>query len=114
MQLIYAFTVCPNPACKQYTLRVGVHSARQVQTASAYTSDTFKRSEGPVAKAWRLVPPSFAQVWPEYVPAPIRSDYEEACAIRDPSPKASATLARRCLQGMIRDFHADTVKDLTE
>jgi hypothetical protein len=31
-------------------------------------------------------------------------DYEEACAILTASPKASATLARRCLQGMIRDF----------
>ena len=34
----------------------------------------------------------------------IREDYEEACLIQDRSPKASATLARRCLQGMIRDF----------
>ncbi len=34
----------------------------------------------------------------------MTTDYYEACAIRDRSPKASATLARRCLQGMIRDF----------
>ncbi|MGA2896385.1 MAG: DUF4145 domain-containing protein [Acidobacteriaceae bacterium] len=33
------------------------------------------------------------------------SDYTEACLIAEKSPKASATLARRCLQGMIRDFH---------
>jgi hypothetical protein len=33
------------------------------------------------------------------------SDYTEACLIVEKSPKASATLARRCLQGMIRDFH---------
>src|SRR5206468_12920778 len=31
-------------------------------------------------------------------------DYKEACLIASLSPKASATLARRCLQGMIRDF----------
>ena len=31
-------------------------------------------------------------------------DYTEACRIRDLSPKASATLSRRCIQGMIRDF----------
>jgi Domain of unknown function (DUF4145) len=31
-------------------------------------------------------------------------DYIEASRIRDLSPKASATLARRCIQGMIRDF----------
>ena len=38
------------------------------------------------------------------IPAPILQDYGEACLIRDLSPKASATLTRRCLQGMIRDF----------
>jgi hypothetical protein len=31
-------------------------------------------------------------------------DYHEACLIRDLSPKAAATLIRRCLQGMIREF----------
>ncbi len=41
---------------------------------------------------------------PDYLPQPIRNDYEEACLIRDLSPKASATLSRRALQGMIRDF----------
>ena len=42
--------------------------------------------------------------FPEYIPFAIRSDYEEACAIVSLSPKAAATLARRCLQGMIHDF----------
>jgi hypothetical protein len=41
---------------------------------------------------------------PEYIPVAIREDYEEACLIRSLSPKASATLSRRCLQGIIRDF----------
>jgi len=53
---------------------------------------------------WQLLPESEARVLPDYVPVPIRQDYYEACRIRDLSPKASATLARRCLQGMIRDF----------
>jgi hypothetical protein len=43
-------------------------------------------------------------VFPEYVPAVIRQDYEEACLIVSLSPKASATLSRRCLQGIVRDF----------
>jgi hypothetical protein len=38
------------------------------------------------------------------VPQAIREDYGEACLIRDLSPKASATLSRRCLQGILRDF----------
>ena len=41
---------------------------------------------------------------PDYIPAAIRQDYLEAVKIVGLSPKASATLARRCLQGMIHDF----------
>lgn len=49
-------------------------------------------------------PNSMAKQFPEYIPKQIRNDYEESCAIVKLSPKASATLSRRCLQGMIRDF----------
>lgn len=52
----------------------------------------------------RLIPFSNAKQFPPYIPQAILDDYEEACSIVDFSPKASATLARRCLQGMIRDF----------
>ncbi len=38
------------------------------------------------------------------MPQAILDDYCESCAIRDLSPKAAATLARRCLQGMVREF----------
>lgn len=51
-----------------------------------------------------LQPKSSAKQFPDYIPEAIRQDYEEACAIVNLSPKASATLSRRCLQGMIRDF----------
>lgn len=51
-----------------------------------------------------VYPESNAIHFPDYVPKAIRQDYEEACLICNKSPKASATLARRCLQGMIRDF----------
>lgn len=49
-------------------------------------------------------PSAAGKTQPEYVPFPIREDYREACEIQSLSPKASATLSRRCLQGMIRDF----------
>lgn len=51
-----------------------------------------------------IMPISKAKQFPDYIPKSIRSDYEEAYAIVNLSPKASATLSRRCLQGMIRDF----------
>lgn len=60
--------------------------------------------KGDPIHVWRLIPDNISHVQPEYIPKPIRDDYYEACKIRDLSPKASATLARRCLQGMIRDF----------
>lgn len=65
-------------------------------------------------KAWRLLPPSSAKPQPDYIPEPIRNDYYEACAIRDLSPKASATLTRRCLQGMIRHFCGISRKRLVD
>lgn len=51
-----------------------------------------------------IYPNSLAKQFPNYIPQAIREDYEEACAIVNLSPKASATLSRRCLQGIIRDF----------
>ncbi|KQU91352.1 hypothetical protein ASD99_21945 [Mesorhizobium sp. Root695] len=65
-------------------------------------------------ESWKLRPSSFAKPQPDYVPAPLTADYREACAIRDLSPKAAATLARRCLQGMIRDFCGITKKRLID
>lgn len=59
-----------------------------------------------------IQPKSLAKQFPEYVPKAVRNDYEEACAIVNLSPKASATLSRRCLQGMIRDFFQISKKNL--
>lgn len=53
---------------------------------------------------YMVKPQTICENYPEYVPQSIRKDYQEACAIMYLSPKASATLARRCLQSMIRDF----------
>lgn len=52
----------------------------------------------------RVIPRSSAKQFPDYIPRQILSDYQEAHLISELSPKASATLSRRCLQGMIRDF----------
>ncbi len=87
---------CPNKDCHKLVLVAQLTKAR-VSVGSWDKSS--------VLKTWRLLPESDAKVLPDYIPAPIQEDYYEACRIRDLSPKASATLARRCLQGMIRDFH---------
>lgn len=51
-----------------------------------------------------LVPQVTIRHYPEYIPEQIRQDYEEANMILEASPKAAATLLRRCLQGMIHDY----------
>lgn len=50
--------------------------------------------------------------YPEYVPKQIYDDYREAALIMSQSPKAAATLFRRCLQGMIHDFWGIHEKNL--
>lgn len=59
-------------------------------------------------------PTSSAKQYPDYIPKAIRDDYEEAYSIVNLSPKASATLSRRCLQGMIRDFWNITKSKLAD
>lgn len=77
---------CPNEECQETTVIArGIRGFMDNIEVPIYPQATFER-------------------YPEYVPLAIRSDYEEACKILQLSPKASATLARRCLQGMIRDF----------
>lgn len=51
-----------------------------------------------------IIPRKVIRQFPEYIPQQIRQDYEEATSILNDSPKAAATLYRRCLQGMIREF----------
>ena len=79
-----SFYKCPN--CNEYIVRAKGFGKKVLDINS------------------QLRPLSFAIQFPDYIPEVIRQDYNEACAIVNLSPKASATLSRRCLQAMIRDF----------
>lgn len=61
-----------------------------------------------------IYPQNVYRHFPDYIPQQIRDDYEEASQIIDKSPKAAATLLRRCLQGMIRDFWGVSEKRLID
>ena len=91
--LIVHSIICPNGTCSKPTI-----------TAAFGEFSIANHRIHTVIKSWKLMPESNAIQLPDYIPKPLREDYEEACKILDLSPKASATLARRCLQGMIRDF----------
>lgn len=88
---------CANDDCKELTLEVWLNTNRTHAKVGPGWHFTFLSRH-------RLRPRSSARQWPAYVPVAIREDYEEACLVADLSPKAAATLARRCMQGMIRDF----------
>jgi hypothetical protein len=98
--------VCANVECRKLSLSfaVGKHGG--------YVDQKAVLSE--VVGYWGLLPGSSAKPQPDYIPEPLRCDYEEACAIRDLSPKASATITRRCIQGIIRDFCCITKRRLID
>ncbi|SNS84574.1 protein of unknown function [Granulicella rosea] len=93
--------VCPNLECKEYSIQAALYKTK-VQYSGA--GQPFSAIDGPSLINWQLRPKSTAKVFPNYIPGPVRQDYEEACMVLNDSPKASATLSRRCLQGIIRDF----------
>lgn len=100
---ILAIIVCPNPKCRQQTISLDVYQYFS-------SNHTF----GKKIYSWHLKPESEAKPFPEYIPVQLLNDYQEACLIKTKSPKASATLSRRCLQGMIRDFWGITKERLID
>lgn len=91
------FIVCPNPECGRFTLKATLHLGHP---GNGYMMKTAQ------LQTWSLVPSGTFKAFPTYIPESIRQDYQEACLIKELSPKASATLSRRCLQGILRDFWA--------
>lgn len=89
---------CANQKCEQVTIFA------QLVHSKISSHGMIPEEPRRVIQSLTIRPESLAKRQPEYIPQAIREDYEEACRIRDLSPKASATLSRRCLQGMIRDF----------
>ena len=97
VRLESTYIVCPNIDCNKFSLTTKLYSTKYDEQWGRYVNNQ-------ILNKWDLIPRSKAKIFPLYVPVLIRQDYEEACLILNDSPKASATLSRRCLQGMIRDF----------
>jgi hypothetical protein len=89
---------CMNSACREMSLGIEFHDIMRIG------GNLYHGSNGDLRMSFLLRPSSIAKPQHSSVPPVLVVDYEEACAIVGASPKAAATLARRCLQGMIRDF----------
>jgi hypothetical protein len=115
--LITKFIVCPNPKCLNFTLTATLHESAEISNMVR------ERIMGDLQN-WELIPNSSAKNFPSYIPSQILADYKESCLIKSLSPKASATLSRRCLQGILRDFwgvkpgtlfqEIDAIKDIVD
>lgn len=104
---------CPDQACGLSSIKVSIRTAFQEPRGDASSAtQVFRR----LIKEWQLVPPPKPQMrtWPDSVPQAVRADYTEACLIIKLSPKAAAALARRCLQGMIRDRYGISMDKLVQ
>lgn len=97
--------ICANEECTRATIGVAV-------TSAFYSNGVLRINPKDIQVSRSLLPEHSAKPQPAYIPAALREDYTEACTIRELSPKAAATLARRCLQGMIRDFCGISKKTL--
>ena len=89
--------VCSNIECKELSLTFYLKEVGNTPPRGFYIAEY-------TYHYWKLLPESNAKPQPEYIPTTIIENYNQACRIRDLSPNASATMSRRCLQGMIRDF----------
>ncbi|MDP8267523.1 MAG: DUF4145 domain-containing protein [Candidatus Tenebribacter davisii] len=96
-QFTTKWIICPNDECNKFTLTAFLHNLVESSVIGYY-------EQKELLNTWNLIPGSYARVYPNYIPEALIKDYQEACLIRDLSPKASATLSRRCIQGIIRDF----------
>lgn len=108
--MTHELVLCATPGCDGVRLRVALVEKKTP------VDDTISRGDPPPGArgfiAWSnwnflcdkvLLPNSQARTWPLFVPAALATDYKEAVDILDISPRASATLSRRCLQFMLRD-----------
>lgn len=100
---------CPNRKCGRYVLDIQTFfgkAEKQVYSngTSRRTGDVKPDTDRKFGIGSVRIEPRVGMPLSSHIPAGVQQDYEEAYLIKDLSPKASATLCRRALQGLIRDF----------
>ena len=92
--------VCPNEECRKYVVYISIYKAHtkpNVPYGIDVVNDEFLMGT-------MYHPNAKIKKYPNYIPEAVLNDYREAVLISELSPKASATISRRCLQGIIRDY----------
>ncbi|PJI43944.1 MAG: hypothetical protein CTR54_06630 [Rhizobium sp.] len=93
---------CLNAECQELSVEVSLGRATK-NTSNArgvyYTLDSPN-----VQLSRRLLPAAKVMNLPKEVPEEIKITYQEAAEVAEISGRAGAAMARRCLQGIVRDF----------
>lgn len=104
---------CPSKACGKFVLDVSsCYGTALINDNDHRTGRVTPNRAKPFGLGSVRFEPRVGAPLSKNVPPVVKQDYEEACLIKDLSPKASATLCRRALQGMIRDFWLITKSSL--
>lgn len=99
VNLLTSIIQCPNSECRKHTIDVIETNAEKLVEGGEWII-----KDGETQRTLQFYPEKAVKNYPDYVPKAIKSDYREAVLISELSPKASATLSRRCLQGILRDY----------
>ena len=88
---------CPNHECLKLSLNAGLWTAK-----GHYQNLELNE----LVQSWNLRPQSSAKPQPEYIPEPLREDYNEACLILDliPTIRTPMALIDMIFQGMIDEL----------
>lgn len=105
IQIVWQAIRCPAKSCGKFVLDVQAHfgacEKNQYESRNGKVRGDVSR---PVGAGKFRFEPRVGKPLSRHAPQSVVNDYNEACLIKDLSPKAAATLCRRALQGMIRDF----------
>ena len=88
---------CPNRLCTAMHASVAMHGLDRDPSGRVRVTDRPLRD-------WNLLPGPEGRRLPAVVPEVIATEFAQASRILEISEPAAATLARRCLQALIRDF----------
>lgn len=99
--ILVRYILCSNDECNNYSITTYFKQEQTFYFNSFGSEDEFRSK---IINESSINDEISYKRYPPFIPKPILDDYKEAYLIKNLSPKASATLSRRCIQGMIRDF----------